>query len=340
MLQSAMSVERQIPGNTTLSLTYTNSHGLHQLLSRNINAPLPGTYTGVAGSGVYPYGDMGPIYEQESGGLYNQDQLVVNVNSRVNRNISLFGFYVLSYAWSNTDGINTFPANQYSMVGEYGPAATDIRHRGSIGGTIIAPWNVRFSPLIVVQSGAPFDIITSQDVYGDTLLSARPGIPTNPDKPGLIQTPYGLLDPNPSPGETILPRDFGRGPGLFSVDLRLARTWGLGSLKSGARANRNASGAPAVAAPAAPSAGPAGRGGIGGFDNVSSGGGGSSSERRYSLTASISARNIFNHVNPGPIIGDINSPLFGQSNQIAGGVGAYSGYSDNRRLEFQLRFGF
>ena len=256
VLQSAMSVERQIPGNTTLSLTYTNSHGLHQLLSRNINAPLPGTYTGVTGSGVYPYGDVGPIYEQESAGLYNQDQLVVNVNSRVNRNISLFGFYVLSYAWSNTDGINTFPANQYSMAGEYGPAATDIRHRGSIGGTIVAPWNVRFSPLIVIQSGAPFDIITSQDVYGDTLLSARPGIPTNPNMPGLIQTPYGLLDPNPSPGEAILPRDFGRGPGLFSVDLRLARTWGLGSLKNGARANRNASGAPVEAAPAATDRGP------------------------------------------------------------------------------------
>lgn len=340
VIQSAIGVERQIPGNTTVSLTYTNSHGLHQLLSRNINAPLPETYTGVPGSGVYPYGQGGPIYEQESGGLYNQDQVVINVNSRVTRNVSLFGFYMLSYVWSNTDGIGTYPANQYDMNGEYGPAATDVRHRASLGGTITAPWNLRFSPLIVVQSGAPFDIITSQDVYGDTLLSARPAIPSDPNKPGLIQTPYGLLDPNPSPGEKILPRDFGRGPGLFSVDLRLARTFGLGRLKNPDRANRNSSNPGAAAAPAAPAAGPAGRGGISGFDNMSSGVAGSSSERRYSLTASVSARNIFNHVNPGPIIGDINSPLFGQSNQIAGGVGAYSGNSSNRRLEFQLRFGF
>lgn len=344
VLQSAAGIERQIPGNTTVSLTYTNSHGLHQLLSRNINAPLPDTYTGVEGSGVFPYGPVGPICEQESGGLYNQSQLVTNVNSRVNRNISLFGFYVLSYAWSNTDGINTFPANQYNMAGEYGPAASDIRHRGSIGGTIVAPWDLRFSPLIVVQSGAPFDIFTSQDVYGDTLLSARPGIPTDPSKPGLIHTAYGLLDPNPTPGESILPRNFGRGPGLFSMDLRLSRTWGLGRFKNSQRASRNGSNAAgsSVGAPAAtPAPGPAGRGSVGGFDNLnSSGTGGSSSERRFSLTASVSARNIFNHVNPGPIIGDINSPLFGQSNQIAGGMGAYSGYSSNRRLEFQLRFGF
>jgi hypothetical protein len=338
VIQSAIGVERQIPGNTTVSLTYTNSHGLHQLLSRNINAPLPGTYAGVPGSGVYPYGAVGPIYEQESGGLYNQDQMVVNVNSRVNRNISLFGFYMLSYVWSNTDGIGTYPANQFDMSGEYGPAATDVRHRGSLGGTITAPWSLRFSPLIVVQSGAPFDIITSQDIYGDTLLSARPGIPMDSNKPGLIQTPYGLLDPNPSPGEKILPRDFGRGPGLFSVDLRVARTFGLGHLKNPDRANRNASNPSGGVIPAAPAPGPAGRGGV--FDNMSSGVGGTSSERRFSLTASVSARNIFNHVNAGPIIGDINSPLFGQSNQIASGVGAYSGNASNRRLEFQLRFGF
>ena len=340
VIQSATGIERQIPGNTTIAVTYTNSHGLHQLLSRNINAPLPGTYTGLPGSGIYPYPDQGPIYEMESGGLYNQNQLVTNINSRINPNISLFGYYVLSYVFSNTDGVGTFPANQYDMAGEYAPAATDIRNRGTIGGSITTKWNIRFSPLIVAQSGAPFDIITSQDVYGDTVLTARPGVATNPNAPGVIATSYGLLDPNPTPGEKILPRDFGRGPGLFSVDLRVAKTFGLGR-RIGERPARNASsGGGGLTAPAA---GPAGRGGIGGFDNAGSGGGGgdaSATGHRYNLTVSLSARNLLNHVNPGPIIGNINSPLFGQSNQIAGGFGAFSGNASNRRLELQLRFGF
>jgi hypothetical protein len=47
-----------------------------------------------------------------------------------------------------------------------------------------------------------------------------------------------------------------------------------------------------------------------------------------------------NHLNPGPIIGNINSPLFGQSNQLAGGNGAYADSANNRRLEFQARFSF
>ena len=250
---------------------------------------------------------------------------------------------MLNFARSNTDGIGTFPANQYNFTGEYGPASSDVRHRGSLGGTITGPWDLRLSPLIVAQTGAPFNIITSQDVYGDTVLTARPGIATDPNKPGVIATPYGLLDPNPSPGEQILPRNFGRGPGLFSVDLRLARTFGLGRSRAerASRSSSNAAGGAAQGAPAAPVAGPAQRGGIGGFSNDSGGGGDAgASGSRYSLTASVSARNVFNHVNPGPIIGDINSPLFGQSNQIAGGVGAFSGNSSNRRLEFQLRFAF
>ena len=64
------------------------------------------------------------------------------------------------------------------------------------------------------------------------------------------------------------------------------------------------------------------------------------SDRPYAITLSISARNLLNHVNPGPVIGDINSPLFGQSNQIAAGTGAYLDSANNRRLEFQARFAF
>ncbi|HEY7388512.1 MAG TPA: hypothetical protein VH640_08385, partial [Bryobacteraceae bacterium] len=125
LLQSAIAVERQLPANTTVAVTYTNSHGLHLLGSQDINAPLPGTFNpAVPGSGVFPYGRSGPIFLMESSGLYNQNQLIVNVNSKINQNVSLFGSYVLNHAMSNTDGLNTSPANPYSMAGEYGPALT------------------------------------------------------------------------------------------------------------------------------------------------------------------------------------------------------------------------
>jgi hypothetical protein len=56
----------------------------------------------------------------------------------------------------------------------------------------------------------------------------------------------------------------------------------------------------------------------------------------------MSIRNLLNHTNPGPIIGNITSPVFGMSNQIAGapnGEGFYE-TANNRRLELQVRLNF
>ncbi len=213
IMQSAVSLERQLPFNTTIAITYANAHGLHLLRSQDINAPLPGTFnTSVPGSGVFPLGEPGPVFLMESSGLYNQNQLITYVNSRLNKDVSLTFSYVLNRAMSNTDGLGTFPAKPYNFTGEYGPAATDVRHRFTFTGSINTKWSVRFNPFVVVQSGPPFDITVGHDLYGTTLFNGRPGIATDLTKPGLIQTKYGLLDPNPTPDERTLSRNFGRAP--------------------------------------------------------------------------------------------------------------------------------
>ena len=143
-----------------------------------------------------------------------------------------------------------------------------------------------------------------------TLYTVAPGIATDPSRPGLIQTPYGLLDPNPIPGETILGRNAGRGPFQIQTNLRVTKVWSFGPETSPA-----AGGGSVFANPAA---------------------------HRYNLSVAMSARNLLNHNNPGAIIGNITSPLFGQSNQVAGGPNGegFSENASNRRLELQLRFTF
>ena len=311
VLQSAVTLERQLPKNTTLAFTYTNSRGFRELRSVDANAPLPGTYDpAVSGSGVFPLGHPGPLFLMESSGIFRQNQLSVNVNSKISPTISLFATYFYNRAMSNTDGLGTFPAKPYSTTGEYGPASSDIRNRLNLGGTINTKWNVRLSPLISLQSGAPFDITTGSDLYGTTLFNARPGIATDPTKPGLIQTPYGLLDPNPTPGEPLVPRNFGRGPGQMSVNLKIAKIFAFGAERKSA-----STGGGIFAAPA---------------------------ERRYALSVSLAIRNLLNHTNPGPIVGNITSPLFGQANQMAGTVNGegFSENANNRRLEMQMRLAF
>ena len=351
LMQSAFSVERQLPAHTTLAVTYTNSHGLHIFETEDINAPLPGTYNPKQpGSGAFPLFDQinpathqpygaDPVFLMESAGLYNQNQLITNINSRMNRQVSLFGFYTLNYARSNTDGFSTTTAVPYSYAGEYGPAATDVRNRVFIGGSIETRWAIRFSPFLTAQSGAPFNITTGNDLYGDTLFNTRPGIVTNP-QPGATYVRYDnlLLDPNPiGTDEQILSRNFGRGPGAISFNARLSKTFGFGPMREGAGGGGGFGG-------------PGGDGGRRGGPLFGGGGGGPggifggpSTPHRYNLTLSVSARNLLNHNNPGPIIGNITSPLFGEANSLAGGGGWAGGFAEtanNRRIELQARFSF
>ena len=323
VMQSAASFERQLPLKTNVAVTYANSHGLHQLRSEDINAPLPG-------SGIFPRGTTSPIFLMESSGLFNQNQVITNVTSRMSAKISLFGYYVYNRAMSNTDGLNTFPANPYNFAGEYSAAATDIHHRVSAGGSIDLRWRIRISPLFTATSGPPFDITAGRDIYGDTLFNGRPGIATDPGKPGLIETKYGLLDPNPTPDEKILPRNFGRGPGTVMLNLRIGKTFTFGSLREGA--GGSAGGGDRRNTP-----GVFGTGGGPGSSTVSG-------DRRYALAFTAAFRNILNHTNPGPIIGDITSPLFGQANQTAGATSVggtnFLENANNRRLELQARFTF
>src|SRR5208282_233715 len=77
-MQSAVSVERQISKVATVSVTYLNSLGDHQLFLRNANAPLPGTYIpGDPTSGIRPFGNQaGDIYQYASEGVFRQNQLI------------------------------------------------------------------------------------------------------------------------------------------------------------------------------------------------------------------------------------------------------------------------
>ena len=327
LMQSAIGIERQLPFSTTLAVTYANSHGLHQLRSEDVNAPFPGT-------GIFPLGRPGLVGLMESSGIYNQNQIIVNVNSRVNRSVSLTGSYMYNRAMSNTDGLGTFPATPYSMAGEYGPAATDMHHRVMLGGTVMAKWGIRFNPLFTANTGPPFDITAGRDVYGDTLFNARPGIATDPNKPGVVRTVYGLLDPNPGPGEALLPRNFGRGPGQIMLNMRVSRAFAFGKLREGGGATPNFGGVPGGGggnrnAPSSP------------FGMATAGSGGSATGHRFALTISMQMRNLLNHNNPGPIVGNVTSPLFGQANQPAGiGNGIFSESANNRRLELQMRLTF
>lgn len=333
IIQSAIGVERQLPLNSTVAVTFTNSHGLHTLVSRNINAPLPGT-------NVRPYPSLGMLNLYESSGIFNQNQMIVNVNSRMSRNFTLFTGYVLNYARSNTDGAGMLPSNQYDLAAEYGRSSMDIRHRFFLGGSVTTRWNIRLAPFITAHSGAPFNIYTGRDLNGDLVINDRPAFATADQmgQPGIVATPWGVFNVNPGPNDRVIPRNYGQGPRFFTVNLRLSKTFGFGGSREPGGVTDGGFGG----------GGRGGRGGRGGPGGGMRMGGGmrglfgdGSTGKRYNLTLSISARNLLNSTNYGQYSGNLASPYFGQANGLASGFGPDRGAAaTNRRVDLMLRLTF
>jgi hypothetical protein len=339
LMQTVIGVERQLFSHTTLTVNFTNSRGVHELRTVDINAPLPtpsglppGASISNAGAspsnasnlGIRPYGnDAGDIYLYESTGIFKQTQLMAMLNSSVGRWLTLFGRYVYGEAHSDTDGVGTLPANQYDFSEDYGRSHLDIRNQLFAGGSIAAKWGLRFSPFVVAHSGTPFNITTGTDLFltGQPQPTARPSVASGPG-PDIIDTPYGFLNTLPLPGQPLLERNIGQSPGFIGINLRVSKTWGFGTTRF-----------------KGPSGGATSRGGYGGGGHFH-GGFDSMTEHRYNLTVSVNARNILNHENLNTPNGALTSPYRFESTGITGGYGAEATASNQRRIDLQLRFSF
>lgn len=327
--QTGIGLERQVAKNATVSVTYLNTHGVHQFLSRNINAPLPcppSDSSCTPFNSPRPFGNAGDLYQYESSGLYNQNQVISNFNIRGSK-LSLFGFYTLNYASSNTAGASSFPMNQYDVAEDYGRAAYDVRHRVFVGGSWNMPRGFQIFPFIVANSPRPFDITVGRDLNGDSIFNDRPALATDLSRPSVVVTRWGAFDMQPIPGEKIIPPNYGTGFGQFTVNLRISKTFGFGKETS---------------RPGGFGGGGGGRGhGLGGR-GLGSGGGfwnfGNTTNHRYNLTISLAVRNIFNSVNLALPVGNLDSPLFGHANALVGGF--FSSSAANRRIDLQARFTF
>ena len=324
-MQTAVSVERQITKAATVSVTYLNSRGEHALFIRN------------AGD-LTQNPPSSNIYEYDSSGIFRQNQLIANARISAGRMLSLFGFYTLNYANSNVASGGgggffgnslrssaNFLSDSLDPMADYGRAAFDVRHRVFVGGYMSLPYAFSISPFVIISSGLPYNVTTGQDNNGDSIFNDRPWLGSTANFVCTSRSSFSLTAT--STGQ--VPINDCTGPGNATLNMRLSKTIGLGREEKGGGGG--------------PMHGPHGpRGGLGGR-GLSGGGGnffhmGESSNRRYTLTFSIMAHNLLNTWNPGPPVGNLSSPNFGQSISIIGGP--FSSASANRRIDMQVRFSF
>jgi len=265
--------------------------------------------------------------------------------------------YTLASTHSDTDGAGTTPANPFDLSNEWGPASNDIRHNFFIGGSITARWGIRLNPFVTAYTGRPFNILTGRDNNGDNQFSDRPSFAAAGD-PGAVVTAFGVFNPAPLPGDAIIPRNFGRGPGFVSANLGVSKTFGFGpppnnwgnaaanrgqqsqngqQQAQNQRGNQNRGGNGGGFGGAAPMI--MRGGGAGGGGPMMMGAFGGDGRHKYNLTLSVNAMDIFNHPNFGQFNGVLTSPLFGLPNSTLGSRGGFGG-GGSRRIDLGLRFAF
>jgi hypothetical protein len=368
--QFAASLERQLTKTTTLTGTYLHSYGVHQLVQRNSNAYLPGTY--LYGSptltGVRPNPNLGIVDQYYTEAVFKQHQVIVNVNARLTPNFSVVGFYNWTHADSD-GGAGSNPSNSYDLKQDYGRASFAADNMVFLMGNYVGPFGIRFTPFMIAQSGKPYNVVTANDLTGDNFFNNRPELVDSSNCSGTtlsayVPTQFGCLDTAPSTSAyTPIKAYMGNGPAAVAVNLRLSRSFGIGPKVEGNGNNQQHGGGPGGGpgggggggrgGGGAPGGGlgPGGLGGGGGRGGMF-GGGQAGTGRKYTLTFTAQALNLFNNVDYGLPSGTVvptqnlttgaitAGPKFGVSQSLASGIFTSPTSSSVRRIFVQAMFSF
>jgi len=186
LAQFSAGAERQLYAGTTLGITYWASRGVDLFRSRDVNAPPPPDYL------VRPNPAIGVYRQIESSGHLESNALELSFRGKITRYFQ--GMIQYTFGKTMTDvpgdysvstrsrsgGINSFPANDYDLTGEWSRADYDARHRLNLLGTIHAAKYLDFGAGLYVSSGLPYTETTGLDEYHTGYANARPpGVPRN-----------------------------------------------------------------------------------------------------------------------------------------------------------------
>ncbi|HEV2647101.1 MAG TPA: carboxypeptidase regulatory-like domain-containing protein [Acidobacteriaceae bacterium] len=332
-IQSAATLEQQIGKYTSLSVTYQNIRGEHQFFTRTFFGPgasqTPPSVCAAAPANAYYINCI------QSEGIYRQNQINTSLNVRTPKGTTITGYYSANWANSNLSGIT----DPYHPSVDYGRAAFAVRNRIAIFGTIPLPYLITASPFLVAQSGSPYNVTTGIDNNQDGVFDDRPSFANNATSGKCLAA--SSFDAHPQSSATLIPVNYCTGPASVTLNMRLSRTFGFGPKTQPNRGGNGGPGGPGgFGGPGGGRGG--GRGGFGGGGGRGGDGGGgrsgSNTGRKYNLSLGVFAQNIFNQVAYSNPTSSLNSPLFGKSTQLQGGVN--SGGTAVRRITLQANFSF
>ena len=240
-----LNVQQEVKHLGVFSAAYAASKGTHLPRSLDINQPLlPGPADISTRS---PYPAYSNILMTESGGNSEYQSLQMTFNRRMARGLSVLAAYTISKSIDDTSAFlpttpdQNFPQDSHNYRLERGLSSYDMPNRATIALVYQIPGATRwtrgfeFSGIITAQSGQPFTPMLSSDNSNTGNSGGSFGV----DRPNVVHKPSLA---NPSPQEwfdvtafAIPPqytwgdagRNILRGPGLFTTDFSLRRSFAL-----------------------------------------------------------------------------------------------------------------
>jgi len=172
--QYSFGVERQLRKSLTLTGTYVATRGVDLFRSRDVNAPGPPSYL------ARPDPALGVFRQIESSGGLKSRALETTLRGNMTRFFTGMAVYRFGRAMNDTDGIGSFPANNWNPRGEWSRASFDSRHFVYLYGTLNVGKLFKFGAIFSANSGRPYSMTTGLDDNNDGVANDRPpGVPRN-----------------------------------------------------------------------------------------------------------------------------------------------------------------
>jgi hypothetical protein len=221
--QFNLGLQRQLGSSLVLRADYVHNLGTHFIIGRTV---------GTVENPVV--GGPDRVVNLESSVNTKYDGLLVSAEKRFGRGSQLRLSYTLSKAFNhqNDDQIpfSYGPVDPTDLGREYGPAATDQRHRLVLSGSFELPGDVRVSPIWTRASAVPMDILMP-DASSRVPAFQRNAGGRQFRTPGQLNAFITTLNAGGGVNGVLLPlvSDTARfGDGFDSLDLRVSKAWGLG----------------------------------------------------------------------------------------------------------------
>ncbi|HTM50408.1 MAG TPA: carboxypeptidase regulatory-like domain-containing protein, partial [Bryobacteraceae bacterium] len=121
-VQYSIGVEKELRKAMTMTVTYIGVRGVKLFRSRDVNAAFFPPYR------QRPDSSIGMLRQIESSGHLESHSVKVALGGSFTRFFEGKVQYATGRAYDDTSGMNSFPANQYDLSGEWSRAGNDVRH--------------------------------------------------------------------------------------------------------------------------------------------------------------------------------------------------------------------